>query len=114
MAEPFCFDGAARSGRFGQGDVAHRAFTLVADGHHAEVVHAFARQTFAPHFVVAAHGQGAHRVAVASEALPGEVQRRRVFGLGAGGFGGKGEWLPFIGFEALAHGRVSEVVLEDF
>ena len=36
----------------------------------------------------------------------------QVFGLGAGGFGGNGQWLPFIGLEVLAHGRFGEMVPE--
>lgn len=37
---------------------------------------------------------------------------RQVFGFGAGGLGGQGQWPAFEGFEVLAHGRIGEVVAE--
>lgn len=37
--------------------------------------------------------------------MPGQV-----FGLGAGGLGWQVQWLAFVGFEVLGHGRFSEMV----
>lgn len=37
---------------------------------------------------------------------------RQVFGLGAGGLGGKVQWLAFVGLEVPGHGSLSEMVAE--